>query len=743
MGRLSTALVVVLVLGACTNAPEVDVATEAVRCNPVVTVYPVRGRHNHGYDRNAGNSSLWTCDDAYSNEDFIAGDHIGNDIWAAEGTPVVATSAGRLTLVGFSNYSGNKVTVIDDCGWYHFYCHLQRIAPGIRDGVRVTAGQVIGYVGRTGTASNGVVHLHYSIYPDGDYDRGVDPWRYTHPVERNVCGASCTPGAEVCNGRDDDCDGSSDEDEVCEVALLQEQPHAYAPPTTTDVNADGRADVCARGASGVRCWTSREGGWNEAVLAAAWSDAGGWGDVANYATIRMGDVNADGRADLCARANDDVWCAVATADGFAAPAVWRPAISDANGWGNPRFYTTLRLADVNGDRREDLCARDSQGFGCWLSDGTRFDRRIDGPRWSDAAGWGAARFYGTLRMGDVNGDRRSDVCARSSAGVECWLADGEGFPTRVMGPAWSDESGWGAMHYWSTMRLADVNGDGRADVCARSSTDLRCVLATESGFGETVIVAPLSNGSGWSDRSNYATLRVGDVNGDGADDLCARANAQVHCWTWDGDAFVGHAGPAWDDANGWSAAHYYDTIQLADVSGDGLDDICARAAVGWICQPSAGDSFGAVIELGDMSNDQGWTDARYWTTILSSSRTCRSEMEACNGRDDDCDGEVDEHAADEICNGVDDDCDELVDENASGELCNGRDDDCDGTADDGLSCTIDESDGGVPTPRGDGGTGGGRTRVDGGCAVSSGSSASAWWMVMAAMIAVVTRRRRR
>jgi hypothetical protein len=169
------------------DAAPVAQAAAAVRCDPMLARYPVMGEHNNGYDSTAGNASLWSCGDANSNSDFIAGDHLGNDIWAAEGTPVVATVAGVLTLTGFSDYSGNKVTIIDDCGWYHFYAHLQSIAPGMADGVQVQAGDVVGAVGRTGTASNGVVHLHYSIYPAGNYDAGIDPWPALHAVEQNVC----------------------------------------------------------------------------------------------------------------------------------------------------------------------------------------------------------------------------------------------------------------------------------------------------------------------------------------------------------------------------------------------------------------------------------------------------------------------------------------------------------------------------------------------------------------------------
>jgi hypothetical protein len=154
---------------------------------PGIARFPVRGKHNTGYEApSTGNAALWTCDDARSNSDF-GGDHIGVDIWAARGTPVLATAEGTLVYTGFSSYSGNKVTIRTDGNWYHFMCHLDSIAPGMTNGKRVHPGDVVGYVGKTGTASNGVVHLHYSIYPDDNYNAGIDPWPYLHAVEWHVC----------------------------------------------------------------------------------------------------------------------------------------------------------------------------------------------------------------------------------------------------------------------------------------------------------------------------------------------------------------------------------------------------------------------------------------------------------------------------------------------------------------------------------------------------------------------------
>jgi murein DD-endopeptidase MepM/ murein hydrolase activator NlpD len=50
-------------------------------------------------------------------------------------------------------------------GTYFFYAHLSRLAPGIQVGTPVTAGQVVGYVGKTGNTA--VPHLHLEIHPGG------------------------------------------------------------------------------------------------------------------------------------------------------------------------------------------------------------------------------------------------------------------------------------------------------------------------------------------------------------------------------------------------------------------------------------------------------------------------------------------------------------------------------------------------------------------------------------------------
>lgn len=193
-------------LGACgagdplareVNEPGTGEIAQATICDPSMVIYPIRGPHNTGYDKKAGDPAQYTCDDANSGTDYLFGDHYGIDMFAALGTPVVAVQGGTLKYADFSSYSGNRVAIIDACGWHHFYCHLNELGPGLVKGQQVKAGQLIGTVGKTGTESNGSVHLHYSLFPDGNYNQGIDPWPLLHSVEKATCGPVAGPGTPV------------------------------------------------------------------------------------------------------------------------------------------------------------------------------------------------------------------------------------------------------------------------------------------------------------------------------------------------------------------------------------------------------------------------------------------------------------------------------------------------------------------------------------------------------------------
>jgi murein DD-endopeptidase MepM/ murein hydrolase activator NlpD len=108
--------------------------------------------------------------------------HQGNDIFAAAGTPVVAVCDGSLNRVGTLPISGNRLWVkCTKGGDSFFYAHLTAFATDTRSGERVTAGQVIGFVGSTGNAEQTPPHCHFEVHPgDGP---SVDPYPFLRAWE--------------------------------------------------------------------------------------------------------------------------------------------------------------------------------------------------------------------------------------------------------------------------------------------------------------------------------------------------------------------------------------------------------------------------------------------------------------------------------------------------------------------------------------------------------------------------------
>jgi murein DD-endopeptidase MepM/ murein hydrolase activator NlpD len=102
--------------------------------------------------------------------------HIGNDVFAAFGTPVVAVADGRIYRVGTLKIAGNRLWLRDHRGNRYFYAHLSDFAAAAFNGADVHAGEVIGFVGNTGDAEPTPPHLHFEVHmPDGQV---VGPFPY-------------------------------------------------------------------------------------------------------------------------------------------------------------------------------------------------------------------------------------------------------------------------------------------------------------------------------------------------------------------------------------------------------------------------------------------------------------------------------------------------------------------------------------------------------------------------------------
>lgn len=92
--------------------------------------------------------------------------HKGIDIFADEGTGVVAVTSGKVVKAGDSGgLGGLRVWVQGDDGMFHYYAHLSAV--DVKAGDTVKAGRRLGAVGKTGNAQTTPPHLHYSVNPKG------------------------------------------------------------------------------------------------------------------------------------------------------------------------------------------------------------------------------------------------------------------------------------------------------------------------------------------------------------------------------------------------------------------------------------------------------------------------------------------------------------------------------------------------------------------------------------------------
>jgi murein DD-endopeptidase MepM/ murein hydrolase activator NlpD len=152
------------------HLPQPLTARPSLGYKPSHYVFPVNGGASY-VDTYGANRS-----------DIYDGWHHGDDLFAKLGTPVVAVANGTLSLVGWDQLGGWRLWLTDGKGNSFYYAHLAGYSRWILDHPRVKAGQVIGFLGRTGDAFTTQPHLHFEIHPSLylslGYDGAVDPTTY-------------------------------------------------------------------------------------------------------------------------------------------------------------------------------------------------------------------------------------------------------------------------------------------------------------------------------------------------------------------------------------------------------------------------------------------------------------------------------------------------------------------------------------------------------------------------------------
>ena len=277
-----------------------------------------------------------------------------------------------------------------------------------------------------------------------------------------------------------------------------------------DFNGDGRSDILWRNIDGqMSNWLGQaNGGFVQnnanaaAVVPTSWQIAG------------TGDFNGDGRDDILWRNTDGQlsnWLATASGGFIQNNANAAAVVSTA--------WQVVGTGDFNGDGRDDILWRNTNGTVTdWL--GTA----AGGFTANDA---NAARFVPTswtvVGTGDFNGDGRDDILWRNSNGqLSDWLGQANG------GFVLNDANALTIVDTaWSVVGTGDFNGDGRDDILWRNSNGQlsNWLGQANGGFVNNGAISGVFVPLAWS------VVAIGDYNGDGRDDILWRnSNGTVTDW---------------------------------------------------------------------------------------------------------------------------------------------------------------------------------------------------------------------
>ena len=120
--------------------------------------------------------------DTFGADRAVVGWHHGEDVFAPIGAPVLAVADGTVFSVGWNDLGGNRLWLRDRRGNEFYYAHLSAFSPLAVDGMRVEAGDVLGFVGNSGDAETTPPHLHFEIHHVAllgfGYDGVIPPYRY-------------------------------------------------------------------------------------------------------------------------------------------------------------------------------------------------------------------------------------------------------------------------------------------------------------------------------------------------------------------------------------------------------------------------------------------------------------------------------------------------------------------------------------------------------------------------------------
>lgn len=268
-----------------------------------------------------------------------------------------------------------------------------------------------------------------------------------------------------------------------------------------DFNGDGLMDVAGRASNG-QWWASINQGNGTASAPTLMIY---WKPSLNITRYVSGDFNGDGRTDVAGLSSSGVWwVGLAKSDGVGFTNARMSA------WSSALAFTSIQTGDFDGDGRTDIAGLASTGqwLGVVSKAGGGWESKSLG-FWSPSL-----NFTGDIVAGDFNGDGRTDIAGRT-AGGQWWAAMANsttlGFTNSILG-------GWSTSVSWGSLVVGDFNGDGQSDILARASNGQWWGLMSN---GTTGIRSNTHIGY-WNPNVVWTGITAGDADGDGRDELIGR-----------------------------------------------------------------------------------------------------------------------------------------------------------------------------------------------------------------------------
>ena len=237
------------------------------------------------------------------------------------------------------------------------------------------------------------------------------------------------------------------------------------------------------------------------------------------------------------------------------------------------------------------------------------------PTWTDAGGWTDPSQYSTIQLADVNGDGKSELLGRGDAGLQIWWFDtdfGQWRPQvdpdavpQILSdfssprPGTNRANDWTKPYYYSTIQTADIDGQPGAEVLARFSDGMRVYKYLPPSGGNAIdggtwkrigTAGPFSDAEDYGNVTLYPTIHVLQPTADGPAVLYARRHSNpgepsLSFYAWENGGWTQLTGPAWA-ISGFSDRECgqpscYLTLQTARLRRPGfLEEVMGRNAAG-------------------------------------------------------------------------------------------------------------------------------------------------------------------